>query len=429
MTGKIKWFRAVSGILAVLAISLACPIQVQAQDQFLPMILENLEVNGFIEIRAGYRTGHDEVEEDLSVMDTRLQLELFTFTEKLDFKYKADVIGNGITDQAEYDTREAWVFTRVLRVADLKIGRQVLTWGTGDLLFLNDLFPKDWQSFFIGRDNEYLKAPSDAVKCSFFTNFVSIDLVYTPQFDPDRYVTGEYLSHWSENTGRITGRGSTLSIDSPDKWFEDDEIALRIYQNISNYEFALYGYSGFWKTPSGSDEYGKSIFPGLDVYGASIRGQIGPGIGNFEIAWYDSKDDPGGTDPLVVNSQIRYLAGYTQDLAQDFNVSLQYYVEQILDYDEYEKGLTTSLGKDRLRHVITAQFTKLLMHQTLTLSLSAYVSPTDKDAYLRPMVNYKYTDNLVLETGANIFLGSDTHTFFTQFENNTNVYAAIRYHF
>ena len=45
---------------------------------------------------------------------------------------------------------------------DVSIGRQVITWGTGDLVFLNDLFPKDFVSFFAGRDDDYLKAPGDA---------------------------------------------------------------------------------------------------------------------------------------------------------------------------------------------------------------------------------------------------------------------------
>ena len=49
---------------------------------------------------------------------------------------------------------------------DVKLGRQVLTWGTGDLLFLNDLFPKDWVSFFAGRDDEYLKAPSNTLRAT-----------------------------------------------------------------------------------------------------------------------------------------------------------------------------------------------------------------------------------------------------------------------
>jgi hypothetical protein len=69
------------------------------------------------------------------------------------------------------------------------------------------------------------------------------------------------------------------------------------------------------------------------------------------------------------------------------------------------------------------------MNQTLTLSIFSYYSPSDKDAYLRPNIHYKATDQLALEAGANIFFGDYPHTFFAQFENNTNIYTAIRYSF
>ena len=90
---------------------------------------------------------------------------------------------------------------------------------------------------------------------------------------------------------------------------------------------AVYGYWGFWKNPEGQTPDGTAIFPGLDVYGASVRGNVGPGIGNIEIAYYDSTDDAGGADPLIRNSEIRYLAGYAREIGKDFNGSLQYYVE------------------------------------------------------------------------------------------------------
>jgi hypothetical protein len=48
---------------------------------------------------------------------------------------------------------------------------------------------------------------------------------------------------------------------------------------------------------------------------------------------------------------------------------------------------------------------------------------------MRPNVNYKASDNLTLEGGANIFIGDYPNTFFGQFRNNTNIYAAVRYSF
>ncbi len=386
-----------------------------------------VEVNGFAEFRAGFRVRDDPRQKQASVMESRLQAEVFTCTPWAEFKYKGDVWADGITEKGEYDTREAWMFARPSDVLDVKIGRQVLTWGTGDLVFLNDLFPKDWQSYFIGRDSEYLKAPSDALKASFFTSFASLDLVYTPRFDPDRYITGEYVSHW--NGSELSGRDNVTGAQVPDQWFKDEEIALRLYRNIHNYELALYGYRGFWKRPAGQSGSGEHLFPELSVYGFSARGRAGRGIGNLEFAYYRSGQDRDGTNPMINNSELRYLAGYNQDLARDFNASLQYYMEQILHYDEYENSLIQGPARNRFRHVITLQLTWLLMNQNLELSLASYLCPSDRDAYLRPRAAYKWTDDIIMEAGANIFTGREMHTFFGQFEDNTNVYTAVRFSF
>ena len=394
-------------------------------DEFSPP-----EIHGFYELRSGYRTRNDPYEKDMSIMETRLQLELSTFTDWADFKVKGDLFGDWVTEQGDFDLREAWIFARPTDAMDIKVGRQILTWGTGDLLFINDLFPKDWQAFFIGRDTDYLKAPSDAAKVSFFTELANFDVVYTPQFDPDRYITGEYLSYWNSNLGRHAGRDAYVSTERPDRYFQDDEIALRVYKNISNYELALYGYHGFWKTPAGQTPAGQATFPDLNVFGASVRGQLGPGIANAEMGYYQSTDDESGKDPLVNNSEMRYLVGYTQEVAPELTAGVQYYVEQMLNYSAYKDNLPPTVpSRDRDRHVTTFRLTKLLMNQNLQLSLFTYYSPSDNDAYLRPNIHYKATDNLSLETGANIFFGDQPHTFFAQFENNTNIYAAVRYSF
>lgn len=145
-----------------------------------------------------------------------------------------------------------------------------------------------------------------------------MDVVYTPKFDHDRYVTGEYLSYWNNSLGRLAGRDSPIEADVPDRSFEDDEVAVRIYRNIGNYELAIYGYNGYWKRPAGQTISGEPSFPGLCVLGSSLRGQLGPGIGNIELARYESVDDKSGSNPFIDNSEMRYLIGYTQEIAKDF---------------------------------------------------------------------------------------------------------------
>jgi len=135
----------------------------------------------------------------------------------------------------------------------------------------------------------------------------------------------------------------------------------------------------------------------------------------------------------VANSQLRLLAGYEQDLpavARDLTVSGQYYVEWMMDYGAYVRARPPGAPQaDRARQVVTVRVRKLLMNQNLTLSLFAYYSPTDSDAYLRPRASYKIDDHWTVELGGNVFFGAREHTFFAQFRDNSNVYAALRYGF
>jgi len=389
-----------------------------------------VEMHGFYEVRGGYRLKKDKYEKDMSIMENRFQLDLYSYLDWGDIRFKGDAYGDLVTEKGYFDMREANVFLRPLDYMDLKAGRQILTWGTGDLVFINDLFPKDWQSFFIGRGTEYLKAPSDAAKVSLFDDWANLDIAYTPRFDHDRFISGERISYWNSNLGRLAGQDAIVHTDKPNEWFRDSEVAGRLYKNIENYELAFYGYHGYWKSPGGQTAtMTQATFPDLNVYGTSLRGSVGKGIGNVEFGYYESADDQSGRNALVNNSEMRYLIGYAQEIGKDLTMGVQYYIEQMLDYGRYRNSLTLGPARDEYRHLTTLRLTKLLMNQNLRCSLFTYFSPSDKDVYMRPNVNYKVSDNLAVEAGANVFFGDYPNTFFGQFQNNTNIYTGLRYSF
>ena len=395
---------------------------------------------GFSEIRAGLRLQADRDEKAASIGEVRLQLSLekeFNFgTATITGDAIFDPVLNNHTINLEtgtgwFDLREASFLVRPTSFADAKIGRQILTWGTGDLLFINDLFPKDWNAFFIGRDTEYLKAPSDAVKLALFSSAANLDIIYTPRFDADRFIDGSRLSYFNPVLGEIAGQNAVVRTERPNSWFTADEWALRLHRNIGATEAALYFYDGFWKSPAGQNiETGLATFPRLRTYGASLRRPLLGGIAHMEIGLYDSLDDPQGNDPAVANSEFRWLMGFERELAPELTGTFQYYQERIIDYGGYLASLPAGFPvRDEVRHVLTMRLTKLAMNQTLTWSLFAYYSPSDKDGYLRPKVTYKLTDAWQMEAGANIFLGSSQNTFFGQFEKNTNLFTSLRYSF
>jgi len=390
------------------------------------------EVHGFLEARGGLRTQDDPHESKTATLgETRLQLHLFKALDWAKCRIKSDFLYDGVVEEADVDLREANAILTPFEFMDLKVGRQILTWGTGDYIFINDLFPKDYKSFFIGRDDEYLKAPSDALKTSLYTKAFNVDFVYTPQFNPDRFIDGKRLSSFNPQLGRLAGEDAVIYPRKRDEWFEDSEIALRLYRDIESYGLALYGYNGFWKSPMGFDlQAGKATFPRLSVFGLSARGKAWKGIGNIEMGYYDSQDDRSGKDPFVPNSQFRFLAGYEQELAKDFTVGVQYYLELMADYGAYKRTLPQgSQAADEYRHVITLRLTKLLMYQNFKLSLFTFYSPSDQDVYVRPNIHYKITDHWSAEAGANIFFGEKDHTFYGQFKDNTNVYLSLRWGF
>jgi hypothetical protein len=396
------------------------------------------ELSGFWEARGGVRTQNDPHEKSASLGETRLQLQFDKAGDRAAVKVVSDFLYDPVLNEHAIDLengdgwldlRQANLLLRPSSFMDVKLGRQINTWGTGDLLFINDLFPKDWNAFFIGRDDEYLKAPSDAIKTALFSDWVNLDVVYTPQFDSDRYIDGRRLSYW--NGQAFAGSDGTVDADKPDDAFRDDEWAARLYRSFGAYEVAAYGYDGFWKSPGGIDGVtGEATFPRLQVFGASARGPLGKGILSVEGGWYRSVDDGDGDEPTVKNSEARYLIGYEQELMRNLTGGIQYYIENMLDYGAYRRVLPTGTeASDEVRQVVTVRLTKLLMSQNLRAGLFVYYSPTDQDAYLRPNVNYKIDDHWITEIGGNVFVGKHDYTFFGQFENNNNLYVSLRYGF
>lgn len=398
------------------------------------------DLTGFWEVRAGRRLLQDKNEQSTSLGESRLQIEVEKQWTNIGIKITSDFIYDTVeesnrirlnTGEGWLDLREANIYFTPADFMDVKIGRQVLTWGTGDMIFINDLFSKDWNSYLAGRDDEYLKAPTDAVKISLFNPVANIDIVYTPRFMPDRYVDGRRISYWNSYAGERSGRNHIIRPHRPSEWFRDDEVGFRIFKNIHSYELAFYGYRGFWKSPAGMDDVSQTaIFPALNVYGSSLRGKIFNGIGHIEFGYYDSVDDHSGNNPFIRNSEMRFLAGYEEEVAKDFTLGLQYYLERMNHYRSYRKNLSQSEHpRDRHRHLFTFRLTKLLLKQNLTLSLFTYISPSDSDGCLRPRVRYKISDEWTVEAGGNIFFGRHDYTFWGQFEKNTNIFFSIRKYF
>lgn len=399
-------------------------------------------VRGFAEVDYGVKVSDDTTKRDsYNMLEQRLQLKTsyyfqgnnYLADKQAAFNFKGDLTLDEYYDgRTDFELREANLAWTPFDMVEAKAGRQVLTWGTGDYLFINDLFPKDYESFFIGRDDEYLKKPSDALKLSFYPRWASVDFVVMPYFTPNTIATGDRLSFFDSFQGGIAGVDSDRDIRSPAFRMSNNEYALRMYKTFGSNEAALYYFRGFDKNPrSYADEMARQLmYERLDVYGWSLRGPFAGGIGNVEMGYYNSRQDTDGTNRTIENSFYKALAGYNKDLRDDWKIGLQYFYEQRLDYANYKDALLTNdYYWDEHRHLLTTRLTKLFKSQTVMASLFAFWSPTDRDGYLRPSVSYDMTDRWKLTFGANLPWGEDVITEFGQMQKNKNVFFRVKYSF
>jgi len=389
-------------------------------------------INGFIEGALGMRLSNDQViGTDKTLADVRVQFEYDYTFETSALLLTADAYYDGILEQTRLQIREAaWQGNLSIlgdwgQKFDAKVGQQILTWGTGDYVFLNDLFPKDFQSFFSGREDEYLKAPSLSLKLSGYFDAVNVDFVVTPEFTPDVYINGDYFSFFLPLASTQVAPGFDVN---PPLRPESPEYALRVYNSIDSTEYALYAYDGFHKNPNSFTTDFEPTFAALRVFGASAITPLGKGLFNAEFAYYDSIDDKAGTDPFIPNSQTRWLVGYEQELIKNLTGSAQFYLERTRAHDAMiENSLAPQFEVEENRVWLTQRLTYRVMQQTLTLSAFNFYSTTDSDGYLKLSADYSPVDEWRLSGGFNVFYGDEPFTFFNQFEDASNVFVRFRY--
>lgn len=386
------------------------------------------QLTGFVEAAYGQFLQSNVVKDGASLNELRARINLDYSHKFFEASGKLDSYYDAVLAKTIFQTRELSISASPFSFVDIKAGRQVLTWGTGDYLFVNDLFAKDWQSFFSGRADEYLKAPSNSLRSNWFYKEVNFTLVWTPEFTPDNYITGERFSFYSPQAQQIVAPANAFTVDktSQAQW------SARLKTRIKAVEFSLYGYRGFWPTPMGSKVQveNQAYFPKLNSWGVSALAPFKGGIVNIEYASYNSIEDTHGNNDRIANGQHRLLIGYEHELAKNFTASMQYYLERTKNYQAW---LENSANPEQLvaenRHLLTLRLSYRAQKQTLLYSIFTFYSPSDKDGYIKPSVNYQYNDQWLLSAGANVFFGEQEYSFFGQHQDNSNAWLRARYQY
>lgn len=392
---------------------------------------DELSLHGFLQGNYSFNAGESNPDGGrYKWAEERGQIKAEWSTESVRIFIKTDLSYDHIDSGGDAEFREGYIDLSGPNW-DMRVGRQIITWGIGDLIFINDIFPKDYEAFFSGRPMEYLKKGVDGVKAGLYPGFASIEVVAIPYFEPNNLPDPE-IFHMFDPMAAVTDRVESKPASKP----ANTELALRVYRDIRGFDTSLYIYRGFYRNPSMRPDSIivpsriEMVYPEISVYGLSIeKGALGGVIG-IEAGFYDSMEDRKGDDPMTPNSRTRFLVSYQRQLLKDLILGLQYLGEYMHDYSEYEKTLPPGFPKEeKIMQLASMRLTYLLLHQNLRLSWFSFWSPSDEDYLLNPEVRYNFSDHVWGAAGANIFGGKKDTTQFGSLGSNDNVYVQVRYEF
>ncbi len=415
----------------------------------------NLEISGFVDFEQGGRVSgagpaySNGASKDYVLANRRLRLKSDKTVGSSSVYFMVDFNHDEVVDEFNIDIREAKLKYSIGEDTDISVGRQVSTWGVGDLIFINDLFPKNWIAHFSGRDLDMLKDPADSVRLTHYKGDWVFDLVVTPEFSPDSTPQGCKYEVFDPNSNGVIMNESSCGLSSTfndnTNSFDDAEVALSVKKKVGGQEIALYGYRGFHKSPKGirvetlpdSSTKLMGYHPRLEVYGLSSEGQVGPGILSFEAGYYNSKDDKSGDNFLIENSMLKYLVGYRMDLSSRLFFGFQWYQEMMMDYDEYEASYLTAqpanyaFRLDEFRDTFTLRLGFKAMNETLFVNWFSYVRPQDKDSFHKLEILKRVNDQVEVSAGANIFEGEEGYQDrnFGMLKDADNIFVKFKYIF
>ncbi len=379
--------------------------------------------SGYVEAAASARRHRDPAFDDRATRsELKLQLEVARTVGAAEFSARLDIRADAIDDALRFDLREAMVSVPLGDVWNLQAGRQIATWGTGDLLFINDRFPKDFVAPLGGSEDYYLKSPSNTLRLSGAWRALNLDLAYTPTFTPDRYIDGRRLGFYDPRIGARIGGGDRIDARHPAATLANGEWALRAYRTSAGVEYAMYLNRGFDKQPRAATLDGTPTFLRRDAAGLSVRGPLGGGIATFEAVREWPRVEHGEAAAWVPHKRVGMIA-YEKEWWPKLTIGAQLYGER----HAREAGNASPLNGES-RSLVSLRISRQAMRDKLTMSAIQFYSPNQHDRWLRVTAQYRFNDRWLAGASANVF-GGRIDRFFGQLEPDTNAGVWVRRQF
>ena len=338
----------------------------------------------------------------------------------------------------EVDVREAYLdlYQFLSDKLDLRIGRQIIAWGTGDQLNpTSNVCPDDLEDIFdFGK-----KLGTNAFSASLYLGDITFTGIFVPEFEPARLPAGDLADAFSPTLEPPEGmvfRNMTQHKIPPEKTLdESSQYALKVSTLLWEYDVSLSYFYGRDDLPlAGSitmipvDEEGAIdldidlIYPRIPAIGADFAGAIGSvGIWGEGALFFPEKVEMSTYIQSSENVQLQQTTVVLDDepyfkfvLGSDYTFTNGIY----LDF-QYLHGFIHERGSDELNDYFAFHVEKGFLNDELIVTpFGGALAITDWDDagknygfVANPELSYYPVDNIELILGAYILAGEGENMF------------------
>ncbi len=398
-------------------------------------------------IHTRYMMDYDDISASTIVLYPELNMELHYKGESSDFTGSFTLSGNhdftNSSDIAEYLSSmidEAYYRT-FFSGFNLSAGFMKIVWGKGDEIFTFDnINAVDYSDFM---NNSYLdrKKAEAMIKLDVpFGQQGLIEALYTPVFTPDTFPT---TGPWVQSDYRaMTAMGITATnMDTENmKTLSHGQGGIHITDSLGGVDFgAAYEYtflrepvvdmSAFMADPT---KKVKVTWDRLHLFGIEAAAALGGFNFRGEGAYYLTSDTA-GTDPLVHNNKVQYLAGFDRNIPiHNMSINIQDRGEIILGSNGIKDNGTADMeysdSGSYISNIIAADLRDTFLNDTLTVKMSGAYSAGSKSYMLAPGIEYTIKDDAAVKIRYTLYRG-DSDTLFGEFKDNDMLDVIFQYSF
>jgi hypothetical protein len=343
------------------------------------------------------------------------------------------------TDQASgasgLAVREAYLDWGVAANApfNLKLGRQVVTWGVSDFLYVNDLFPKNYDSFFTGGGFDRIKQPIDALRL--VTKVAGAADAGSSGATELEFVLARARADQTPLPERFAASADARHAQSADRADQQWDLALKLATRLEagggSWDVAAYlanfqaREQRYFVNPTGL-HFDR---PRTRHLGLSMTGNAAGGLAWLELAMRQADASQTGlVSRYYAGSALKLIVGYSREVAQDTSVAMQLQLESNLQRSRYLAQLAPGIRPvARVDSLVHLRLQRTWLNQTVSTGAQLFIDG-EGDSHVNPFASWSPADGWTIEGGANLFSGKPD-TRFGVLKDDSNLYLLGRYSF